>query len=94
MTTYADRFLKMCDVEPVRPVYPTDVKTTKASAYADGNGKFFVMSPNTRRTFTDHPGAITHATNLIRNGNSDEFLIVKVVGRVRKKPIPVEYIAE
>jgi hypothetical protein len=76
------------------PSHNTQVKTTNASSYNEGKGKFFVMSPNTRRTFTDHGGAIDHATNLIRVGNSDEFLIVKVVGRVRKKPIPVEYIEE
>lgn len=70
------------------------VETTKPSKYDDGFGKHFVMSPNVRRTFCHHGGAVEHATNLIRNGNSDEFLIVKVVGRVRKKPIPVEYIEE
>jgi hypothetical protein len=68
-----------------------EVPTSNASSYKDGKGKYFIMSPNVRRTFGDEACAVEHATNYIRAGNSDEFLIVKVVGRVRKKPIPVEY---
>lgn len=68
------------------------VSTSAPSCFDDGEGHYFVMSPQVRRTFGDHEHAITHATNLIRNENCDEFLIVKVVGRVRKKPIPVEYV--
>jgi hypothetical protein len=69
-----------------------NVSTTNPSAFDDGFGNFFVMSPNVRRTYTSHPGAIDHAVNLIHSDNADEFLIVKVVGRVRKKRPPVEYI--
>lgn len=70
------------------------VKTTNTSTYDEGKGSCFVMASTTVRTFTDHSGAIDHATNLIREGYSglEEYLIVKVVGRVRKKPIPVEYV--
>lgn len=72
------------------------VKTTNTSTFDEGNGNYFVMAPSTVRTFTSHPGAIDHASNLIYDGGSglDEYLIVKVIGRVRKKPVPLEYISE
>lgn len=69
------------------------VSTTNTSTFDEGEGNHFVMGVNTIRTFVSHSGAIDHATNLIRDGQQDEYLIVKVVGRVRKKPLPVEYMA-
>lgn len=70
------------------------VKTTNPSSYDEGRGGFFVMSPNVRRTYTSHAGAVDHAANLIYADNADEFLIVKVIGRVRKKRPPIEYVSE
>lgn len=70
------------------------VSTTKAGKFdsrEEGN-THFVTAANVSRTFTTHDGAIDHATNLITElGGCEDYLIVKVVGRVRKK-IPIEYI--
>jgi hypothetical protein len=71
-----------------------NVSTTNPSSFNEGRGNFFVMSPNVRRTYASHAGAIDHAANLIYAENADEFLIVKVVGRVRKKRPPLEYVSE
>lgn len=72
--------------------YIGDVETTNASAFDDGKGKFFVMSSKTRRTFCSSEGeARKHADNLIEKGEDEEMLVVRVVGRVRKKKTPTEY---
>jgi hypothetical protein len=66
------------------------VKTTNASGYDPKTGNFAVVGVNTRRSWKKNfSDAVEHATHLIDAGNSDEFLIVKVVGRVKRKPTPV-----
>lgn len=73
------------------------VDTTDANKFDDGeHGKFCVMGAETRRTFCKtEQAAVTHAENLLESKGQDseqEFLIVKVVGRVRYKTRPKEYI--
>lgn len=67
------------------------VATTKPSRFSDGRGSYFVTTDTTNRTFTSDIGdAVEHAGNLLyKDGqNAEEFLIVKVVARVKKKPQP------
>ena len=70
------------------------VKTSNPTQFDDQEreGVYFVTSPTTRRTFGSHSKIIDHATNFIQRGDCDEFLIVKVVGRIKKRPVPVEYV--
>jgi hypothetical protein len=72
------------------------VSTTDLSQFDDGKGKFFVMAKTTRRTFCKtEEAAKDHAINILEEGNAavDEFLIVKVVGRLKLKWVkpPVDY---
>jgi hypothetical protein len=74
-------------------------KTTKTSTFDEGDGRFLVMASGTKRTFAaDLGGAVDHAAQLIHNGNCDEFLILKVVARVKMKvafpPVDVELIKD
>ena len=70
------------------------VSTTKTSSFGDGEGRFFIQASATRRTFcVDKEAAIDHAQNLIDQGDCEEFLIVEVVGVLRKAPTPVVYVS-
>ena len=65
------------------------VETTNATVF-DGEAKYFVIVPGTRRTFCEtQEDAASHADNLLDyNRTQEEYLVVKVVGRVSRKKIP------
>lgn len=70
------------------------VKTSNTSKFSEHSVRSYViMGAETKRTWCpDVEGAVEHATNLMNAGNADEFLVLKVVGIVKRNGITFEEI--
>ena len=56
------------------------------------NGTYACIGSAQNRTWSkDMSGAIDHAAGLIGNSTTNELLIIKVIGRVRRR-VPVDFI--
>lgn len=65
---------------------------TKSSKFDPETGNYAVIGAQQNRTWSkDVAGAIDHGANLICVGDATELLIIKVVGKVRRR-VPVDYV--